>query len=255
MRARLRGTRRRVYVFLGVLALAGMVEAGVVLAGVGNQRASSTSGANLPARGASVPSLTSGASLHTAGPSHTAGRLPVVRPGATRTRGGAAARPVHRTPAAADALVNNNAGATGTSQFTQSETTLLAFGNNVVSGFNDSGSFASGSHFTGWSRSTDGGTTWTDGGALPATAAGDAGDPQLARDNTTGRIYLATLQFNQTALNVFHSDDNAVTWSTPAVVGSGGDQDKEWLTVDNVAGSGQGNVYLATRDFGAGNGI
>jgi len=49
MRARLHGTRRRVYVFLGVLALAGLIEAGVVLAGVGTQRASTTSRAHTPA--------------------------------------------------------------------------------------------------------------------------------------------------------------------------------------------------------------
>ncbi len=52
MRARLRGTRRRVYVFLGVLALAGLIEAGVVLAGVGTQRASTTSRAHTPATAA-----------------------------------------------------------------------------------------------------------------------------------------------------------------------------------------------------------
>jgi hypothetical protein len=55
----------------------------------------------------------------------------------------------------------------GTSYFTQSETSLVAFGSTIVVGFNDSGSNAGGSHFTGWSRSTDGGATWTDGGTLP----------------------------------------------------------------------------------------
>ncbi len=38
--------------------------------------------------------------------------------------------------AAADALVNNNNGSTGTANFTQSETGIIAFGNNVVIGFN-----------------------------------------------------------------------------------------------------------------------
>ncbi len=56
-----------------------------------------------------------------------------------------------------NALINNNNGSTGTSFFTQSETSLVAFGNTIVAGFNDSGSNAgSTNHFTGWSRSTDG---------------------------------------------------------------------------------------------------
>src|SRR5262249_55275024 len=37
-----------------------------------------------------------------------------------------------------NSLTNNNAGATGTGFFTQSETTIAAFGNTVVVGFNDS---------------------------------------------------------------------------------------------------------------------
>src|SRR3954452_7550506 len=55
MRARLRGTRRRVYVFLGVLALAGLIEAGVVLAGVGTQRVSTTSRAGQTPATAALP--------------------------------------------------------------------------------------------------------------------------------------------------------------------------------------------------------
>ena len=45
-----------------------------------------------------------------------------------------------RTTPAVDVLVNDNAGATTTGYFTQSETTLLAFDNTVLVGFNDSGS-------------------------------------------------------------------------------------------------------------------
>ena len=43
------------------------------------------------------------------------------------------------SPDATDVLVNNNTGSTGTSFFTQSETSILAFGNRVLIGFNDSG--------------------------------------------------------------------------------------------------------------------
>src|SRR6267143_5371334 len=62
-----------------------------------------------------------------------------------------------------NALINNNTGFTVcTSNFTQSETSVVSFASTIVAAFNDSGSNAtSGNQFTGWSRSTDGGATWT----------------------------------------------------------------------------------------------
>jgi hypothetical protein len=166
--------------------------------------------------------------------------------------------PVEPPAEALDALTNNNTGSSGTAFFTQSETTLVAFGNTVVVGFNDSGSNGTASNkFTGFAHSTDGGNTFTDGGTLPTNVNGDAGDPVLARNNTTGRIYFATLQFSGSGIDVFRSDDNGVTWSAPTqgAPGKSGFQDKEWITVDNFAGAGNGNVYLVVRDFGGGNGI
>jgi hypothetical protein len=167
--------------------------------------------------------------------------------------------------ATADVLTNNNNGSTGSADFTQSETSVVAFGSTVVVGYNDSGSTAGGANkFTGFSRSTDGGATFTDGGTLPTSSVGDAGDPVLARSNSTGRLFFATLQFSSTPVNgiaVFHSDDNGVTWSAP-VQGAPGkpasssfNQDKEWIAVDNFSGGGNGNAYLVERDFGSGNGI
>jgi len=157
-----------------------------------------------------------------------------------------------------NSLVNNNSGSSGAAFFTQSENTLTAFGNTVIVGFNDSGSNAGGSNkFTGFARSTDGGATFTDGGTLPTNPNGDAGDPVLARNEATGRIYFATLQFSNSGIMVFRSDDNGATWAAPVqgAPGKSGFQDKEWITVDNFAGAGAGNVYLVARDFGAGNGI
>jgi hypothetical protein len=85
-------------------------------------------------------------------------------------------------------LVNNNAGATGTSQFTQSQSATVAFGDTVVVAYNDAGSNAAVTNkFTGVSRSTNGGLTFTDMGTLPTSAGGDAGDPTMARNSTTGR--------------------------------------------------------------------
>ena len=156
-----------------------------------------------------------------------------------------------------DRRVNDNAGATTTSHFTQSEPSLVAFGNTVVVGFNDSGSNAGGTNkFTGFAYSTDGGASFTDGGALTTNPGGDAGDPVLARNQTTGRIFFSTLGFNVGTVQVFRSDTNGVSWLTPVNGTPGGSaENKEWLTVDNFPGAGNGNVYLGSRSFGGSPGI
>ena len=151
-------------------------------------------------------------------------------------------------------LTNNNTGATGTGRFTQSETTIVAFGNNVVVGFNDSGSNSGGTNkFTGFAHSTDGGDTFTDGGTLPTNAVGDAGDPVLARNNTTGRIYFSTLGFSGAGtIQMFRSDDNGVDLDAAGQRHAGRQsEDKQWHTVDNFPGAGNGNVYMVSRRFGA----
>ena len=175
-------------------------------------------------------------------------------------------RPVSKTPwllsrtqttspqglAPTNILVNNNNGAIATGNFTQSETTILAYGNNVITGFNDAGSNAGGTNrFTGYSYSTDGGLTFTDGGNLPASTDGDAGDPVLARNNTTGRIYFSTLGFSGArTIQLFRSDDNGLTWLPPVNATPGGStEDKQWMAVDNYAGAGNGNLYLMSRRF------
>src|SRR5689334_10327691 len=113
-------------------------------------------------------------------------------------------------------LVNNPTVDT-TSNDTQSETSLITFGNTVLAAYNDSGSKAvSSNKFTGWSRSTDGGATFTDLGTLPTNTNGDAGDPVLARDATTGAIYFATLSFGSTnVIQIFKSTDNGASFAPP----------------------------------------
>lgn len=152
--------------------------------------------------------------------------------------------------------VNNNSADT-TAQDTQSETTIaLGAGSNVIVGFNDSGSNVGGrAHFTGYSVSSDGGRTFVDRGTLPDSGVGDAGDPVLARAATSGTVYLSTLGFNSgDRIQVFRSSDNGVTFAAPVngapgFEGTGDFQDKSWIAVDNFSGSGQGNVYLAWRNF------
>jgi hypothetical protein len=156
-----------------------------------------------------------------------------------------------------NSLTNNNAGATGTGLFTQSETSIVAFGATVVVGFNDSGSNSGGTNkFTGFARSTDGGATFTDGGTLPTNPGGDAGDPVIVRNDSTGRLYFSTLGFSVDNIQVFRSDDNGATWMPP-VNGTpgGGVEDKQWVAVDNFTGPGNGNVYLVSRRFSGVQGI
>jgi len=181
------------------------------------------------------------------------------------TPGGTTTNSLSAIAADSNVLVNNP-NEDLTARDTQSETTLVVFGpggngNTGCSAFNDSGSFVPPatptSKFTGFSRSTDGGATWTDKGVLPTNANGDVGDPVLARSSVTSTIFLATLQFSGSGIRVFPSTDDCNTLFAPVqgAPGKSGFQDKEWITVDNFSGPGQGNVYLVERDFGPGNGI
>lgn len=163
-----------------------------------------------------------------------------------------------------DVLVNDpSLDVTPPGRFTQSETTLVLgpTSNTIVVGYNDSGSFANpppaNAKFTGYSRSSDMGATFSDLGTLPTNPGGDSGDPVLARDTVSGTIYFSTLQSIGSGIQVFRSFDNGATFTAPVngAPGKAGFQDKEWITVDNFPGVGQGNVYLVVRDFGLGNGI
>src|SRR5947209_8588333 len=134
-------------------------------------------------------------------------------------------------PSFTNVLVNNPAADVGSND-TQSETALVLAGSTVLVAFNDSGSNQSNNKFTGFGRSTDGGATFTDMGALPASTAGDAGDPALARDNVSGRIYFATLGYSSgNVIQVFRSSDNGATFDVPVNgapgFGSGVTLDKE----------------------------
>src|SRR5215831_1492097 len=159
------------------------------------------------------------------------------------------------TPPPTNVLVNNPAADLGP-QDTQSETTLvLGSGSNIVVGFNDSGSFLPPpptNRFTGYSLSTDGGVSFTDKGRLPDSTNGDAGDPVLARDTTSGTIYFSTLTLTGSGMQCFRSFDNGATFTAPVNCAPGtlGLQDKDWITVDNFPGAGQHNVYVVWRDFG-----
>jgi hypothetical protein len=138
---------------------------------------------------------------------------------------------------------------------TQSETSVALAGTNVVVAYNDLCHTCMG-HFTGYSTSIDGGTTFTDQGDLPS-GGNDHGDPILAYDNQAGTLYLATLSIEkvQPDIQLFSSTDGGETFSPPTnAAGDGkfaGDfLDKPWMTVDNstAAGAGRGYIYLTFTD-------
>jgi hypothetical protein len=111
-------------------------------------------------------------------------------------------------------------------QTTQSETAIAVAGSNVAVGYNDSqqtGLFlTAGSDITGFSYSTNGGASFTDGGALPNTPEFvNLGDPWLASDRA-GAMYYSTLALDLFNFNldvaVARSADGGKTWGNPVPV-------------------------------------
>ncbi len=135
---------------------------------------------------------------------------------------------------------------------TQSETSIaenLDTGT-FCAGYNDSCELNcadGGGGFTGFSRSTDGGRSWDDRGALDA---GSRGDPSLVWRQVDGHFYFATLHTSG-GLALYRSTDDCLTFSLVTLPSSGAD-DKELLAVDNTGGPHDGNLYLVWKDFGAG---
>jgi hypothetical protein len=101
--------------------------------------------------------------------------------------------------------------------------------------------------------STNGGATFTDKDALPASTNGDAGDPVLAYSSSAGATYFSTLSFSvSNVIQFFKSTDNGATFGAPIASATGGSfdtLDKDWLTVDNFAGTGNGNIYQTYTNF------
>ena len=166
-------------------------------------------------------------------------------------------------PAGGPSSLVNDPSADTTPQDTQSETTVVRVGDsdNLVAAYNDSGSFTSPPvQFTGYSTSADGGRSWTDRGALPVSPLGDLGDPVLAYSARTNAVLMVTLQCSDAncenvgpGVQFFTSTDAGVTFGAPTSAPFGNDSiiDKEWIAVDNYAGSDPfGNVYVMARDFG-----
>jgi len=150
--------------------------------------------------------------------------------------------------------------------FTQSETHTAECGNNVVVGFNESGSYVQtllfgtgGVSFSGVAVSHDGGKTFKDLGPTPAGANPFnfvIGDPLIGCSDSQTFYYsqlFATADSNGnplTALAFSTSSDGGNTWSDPVASvtkdGFAHGIDKDWMAVDP---NNPKNIYVSYTDF------
>jgi hypothetical protein len=149
----------------------------------------------------------------------------------------------------------------GTSpQNTQSETSVAVSGQKVVVGFNDSLVCCFPAlNLTGYSVSTDGGSSFTDKGTLPFRPnVQPIGDPSVARDDQ-GNFYFASLALGSAGLGThskiafYEMPAGSNTFklvSVPVDVGSGElfFADKEYLAIGRDA-SGQLHFYITWTFF------
>ncbi len=148
-----------------------------------------------------------------------------------------------------DAAVSDPSGDTGGVSHTQSETSL-AFNpttGTLCAGYNDSWHyFANSEGFTGFSRSTDGGATFTDQGPL---GAGSGGDPAIVWRRTDGNFYFAALAGGD--LRIWKSTDDCTTFTAIGLIHDGSSDDKELMAVDNDPSSPYyGRLHVVWTNFG-----
>lgn len=149
---------------------------------------------------------------------------------------------------------------------TQSETSVAAFGQNIVATYNNS----TGIHLSlfnggpslivdqvqlsGFSVSNDGGQTWKSGffpNSVPS--GGTAGDPSVGVDRH-GNFYFANLAFDALhgTIQVNKSSDGGNTWGPGVIVQEDDGSDKDWLAVGpDPKHKDQDNVYVTWTSFQA----
>jgi hypothetical protein len=148
---------------------------------------------------------------------------------------------------------------------TQSETSVAAFGRNIVVTYNDStgihvipnptgpGLIVDRVRLSGFGVSHDGGETWKTGFIPPAAGAAETfGDPSVGVDRR-GVFYFANLAANaqgRFAISVNKSVDGGTTWSNGVIVQQDGGSDKEWLTVGpDPEEKDRDNIYVTWTSF------
>src|SRR5262245_44392449 len=164
------------------------------------------------------------------------------------------ANPASALAIATNRRINNRATDTAPAAG-QCEVSIAAFGLNVLAAWNDGEGFGTLSSTQGYAYSTDGGVTWTDGGAPPATNVTNwTSDPVVAVNEKTGEFYFAALcepSGSTNGIGVVKGTFSGASfsWGTPELVISGNNNsviyDKEWLAADSTTG----NLYLVYSRF------
>jgi hypothetical protein len=141
---------------------------------------------------------------------------------------------------------------------TQSEVSVAANGDNVLLAFNDGQGVTAfpRTHTQGYAWSTNGGQSFTDGGAPPSPPGWlwDS-DPVVAVNEKTGEFWYLGLNSSSTlngiALVKATFSGGAIAWGTPHLVRSADDfevlLDKPWMTVDPASG----RLHVVYTAFGA----
>jgi hypothetical protein len=149
---------------------------------------------------------------------------------------------------------------------TQSETSLVRRGNNIVVGYNSSAGavveFIPGFglaftqiHFSGFSTSHDGGRTWASG-FVPAVPGSPftLGDPSLAMDRRGHIFYtsLGTDAAGNSGLIINESTDGGTSFGDATVVVLDPGSDKEWLAIGpDPTNMARDNLYVTWTSFGS----
>jgi hypothetical protein len=148
---------------------------------------------------------------------------------------------------------------------TQSETSMAAFGQNIVITYNNSaglhlslfhggpGLIVDRVQLSSFSVSNDSGQTWKSGFIPPSAGASETfGDPSVGVDRH-GVFYFANLAANAAGhgtIQVNKSTDGGVSWSDGAVVQVDDGSDKDWLAVGpDPVRKNQDNVYVTWTSF------
>ncbi|MCB9135336.1 MAG: exo-alpha-sialidase [Anaerolineales bacterium] len=122
----------------------------------------------------------------------------------------------------------------------------------ICTAYNDSQHWANGAiGFAGFSRSTNGGESFTDRGAVPAGGGGNGfGYPGMVWRAQDGYFYLVMLHTN--GLGLWRSADECQNFTFYHMVHTGGGDDREMMAVDNNPASDYyGRLYVAWTDFNA----
>jgi hypothetical protein len=161
-------------------------------------------------------------------------------------------------PLAANVIANDRGGDPNGAHVGQAEVMIAALGSNVLAAWNDGLGFEPSSPVSstqGYGWSTDGGTTWTDGGVPPLLPSWRwASDPLVAVNEKTGDFWYCALvdvgsDSNGVAIARARFGGGGPTWSTPVLVRGALSRnlmfDKPWLAADSISG----RLYLTYSVF------